>query len=111
MSKSRIGNDPLDALLSVERDTTTQQEQPEATPPIEATKALKPKKPKKVRVTVLLDEGLADKARDCVYWSPGQTLASLAEEALEREIKRRAKKRGEEFPKRSAEIPLGRPIQ
>jgi post-segregation antitoxin (ccd killing protein) len=65
---------------------------------------------KRARYTVNLDGELIDRARDVVWWTPGLTLSSLTADALEREIRRLEKKRGEPFPKRKGKLIVGRPI-
>jgi post-segregation antitoxin (ccd killing protein) len=65
----------------------------------------------KSQIAVTVTEELADRARDAVYWTPGLTLSGLVEEALEREIRRRERARGESFPKRKGDLPSGRPIR
>jgi post-segregation antitoxin (ccd killing protein) len=65
----------------------------------------------KSQIAVTVTEELADRARDAVYWTPGLTLSGLVEEALEREIRRRERARGEPFPKRKGDLPSGRPIR
>jgi hypothetical protein len=52
-----------------------------------------------------------DRAKDAVFWTPGQTLAAFVEEALSRQIQRRADERGEPFPPRTSHLPPGRPVR
>lgn len=106
MSKSRIGNDPLDALFSQPetRDPQPEKEERAQSPTHSLPKA------RKARVTFLLDEEVADKARDLVFWSPGETMASFAERAIKKAIAAEEKKRGEPFPPRKADLPKGRPV-
>lgn len=110
MSKSRIGSNPLDALISVDREPVIEAEAP--TPKLQPSqKERLPKKTDKSRVTVLIADDVASRARDAVYWTPGETLASFAEKALEEAVKRAEKRRGEPFPKRDAELSTGRPVR
>ncbi len=64
----------------------------------------------KLRFTFQLREDVIEKARDAVYWTPGVTLASFAEEAFIRLIEQMEKQNGKPFPSRSAELKTGRPI-
>jgi len=110
MSKSRIGSNPLDALISVKREPLVEAEP--STPKLKPSKKEEgPKKSRKSRVTVLIDDDIASRTRDAVYWTPGETLASFAEKALEEAIKRAEKRRGESFLKRGAELSTGRPLR
>lgn len=109
MSKSRLANDPLDAMFSEPMEspgqkTSVQKESVSGRfTPTEAKK-------QKVRVTVLVDSEVAEKARDVVFFTPGETLASFAERALTKAIEESEKDRGEAFPKRHSNLPLGRPV-
>lgn len=103
-SRSRIGENPLDAVLSK---------------PVKKTKqlaAVEPKKAAKVRATFHLSEELFEAVRDAVVSLSGPplrlTLASFAENALRRELERlqKAENKGKAFPKRESELRGGRPI-
>lgn len=59
----------------------------------------------------LIPKKTLEKARDAVYWTPGLTLASLTEMALQREIERLEKTRGGSFQPRKGELPTGRPVR
>jgi len=107
MSNSRIGNNPLDTLFSSPQATEQKAEahRSKARAPIEREIV------EKARFTVLLEKNIAEKARDVVFWTPGATLASFVEEAIEEAIKRKEKSRGEPFPNRSGKLPTGRPLK
>ena len=60
------------------------------------------------RVSFKVALELAEKMRDCVYWSPGLTMTSLFEEAVFDKIKKLEKDRGEPFPSRESELSRGR---
>lgn len=102
MSKSRLANDPLETMFS-DQESTSGKEKP-------ATSQV-PSKAKKVRVTFLLDDEVADRARDLVFFTPGETLAGFAEKALSSAISKAETERGEPFPKRHGNLPSGRPIK
>lgn len=105
-SRSRIGANPLDAVLSSK--------------PAKKAKPLavveEPKRAAKVRATFHLSEDLFEAVRDAVVSLSGPphrlTLASFAETALRRELERlqKAENKGKPFPKRESELRGGRPI-
>jgi post-segregation antitoxin (ccd killing protein) len=64
----------------------------------------------KQRLTIQLSGDLLDRAKNAVYWTPGLTLAALAEEGLKRVVERIEKQRGSSFPHRKEELKGGRPI-
>lgn len=104
-AKSRIGDNPLDAVLSSK--------------PAKKAKPLsvaEPKKAAKVRATFHVSEDLFEVVRDAVVALSGPphrlTLASFAESALRRELERlqKAENKGKPFPKREGKLRGGRPI-
>lgn len=66
---------------------------------------------KKERFTVHLPSELIDRLRNAVFWTPGQTLASLAEGALSDAIEEIERERGGPFPHRKEELKGGRPLK
>ncbi len=96
MAKRRtIGANPLDAVIPAPREEKT----PSAPKPI------------KERLTVHLSLDLIDRVKNAVYWTPGLTLAGLAEEALAAAVDKLERVRGEPFPPRQAELKGGRPLK
>lgn len=65
----------------------------------------------KERLTVHLSQELINRIRNVVYWTPGLTLADLGEDAFNRAVAEREKKRGGAFPQRKAELKGGRPVK
>jgi len=65
----------------------------------------------KERLTVHLSIGLIDRVKNTVYWTPGMTLASLAETALQQLVDQLEKQRGEPFPPRKENLKGGRPLK
>lgn len=65
----------------------------------------------KQRVTVQISADVIERVKNAVYWTPGMTLASLAERAFADAVDHMEKKKGEEFPKRREELKSGRPIK
>lgn len=104
MSKSRIGSSPLDALVPTS-------DEPKRKRSKTTTSTEAPKKVKKIRLTVHVPEDVADRAKDATFWTPGLTLAALAEEALSKAVDDLEKKRGEAFPPRTSELRGGRPLK
>ena len=108
-SRSRIGDNPLDAVLSSKPASKKAKAAPSAA-------AVEPDKAAKVRGTFHLPEDLFDAVRDAVVALSGPTLrltlASFAETALRRELERlqKAENKGKPFPKRESELRGGRPI-
>lgn len=96
MAKRRtIGANPLDAVIPAPRE-----ENPPSSP-----RAIKE------RLTVHLSLDLIDRVKNAVYWTPGLTLAGLAEEALAAAVDKLERARGEPFPPRKAELKGGRPLK
>jgi hypothetical protein len=97
--------DPLDELLG---DSTPEvapdTDRPEAPPP-PATAA------PRLRLSTEIGAQVLDRAKDAVFWTPGQTLAAFVEEALSREVARRTDERGEPFPRRTSPLPPGHPVR
>jgi hypothetical protein len=106
--KTTIGDNPLDAVVP-DRVAAgkTHQAKPHVARPQPAPVA--PERVVKERLTVHLPVILIDRLKNAVYWTPGLTLAGLAEDALERAMDRMEKARGEPFEPRKGRIKAGRP--
>jgi hypothetical protein len=65
----------------------------------------------KDRLTVHLPVELIERAKNAVYWTPGLTLASLAEEALRQALAELEAARGAPFPPRERQLSVGRPLR
>lgn len=63
----------------------------------------------KSRFTFNLPDSLMEHARSAVFYTPGLNLSALIEQALEAELRRLERQRGEAFPRRTAPIRTGRP--
>ena len=61
------------------------------------------------RATVWMDPDVLAKARTAVQETPGLTLARLISEAVQKELKRRERQRGEAFEVIKVRLPPGRP--
>lgn len=105
-AKSRIGDNPLDAVLSSKPAKKAK--------PLAAVE--EPRRAAKVRATFHVSEDLFEVVRDAVVALSGPphrlTLASFAESALRRELERlqKAENKGKPFPKREGKLRGGRPI-
>lgn len=97
MPRKTIGTNPFDGMIP----TST------ASEPVEE----KPSKVQKDRLTIHLPINLIERIKNCVYWTPGTTLASLAEESLTETIDKIESERGKPFSHRSSELRGGRPIK
>ena len=105
--RKTIGENPLDALVppKVEKRTreTTPKKAPE--PPQEVHRGAKE------RLTVHLPLEVIDRAKNAVFWSPGLTLAGLAEAAFVKALEKLEKENGGPFSPRKGELKGGRPMK
>ena len=109
-SRQTIGENPLDAVIPHTKAPTKTSKRRLAP----AGTTLKPEKrgpAQKERVTFHVSTELVEHLRDAVYWTPGATLAGIAEDALAKGVMAMEKKRGESFPKRKGAIKTGRPVK
>lgn len=113
--KSTIGANPLDSLLGGEdrRNRSDREEKPEREKRerLPHSENLSRSGGGKVRLTVHVPSDVSERAKDAVFWTPGLTLADLAETALRKELDRIETERGERFPERTSELRGGRPIK
>lgn len=100
MAKRRtIGENPLDAIV------------PDRSKTEESGKSWeKQTRVVKERLTVHLPIDLINRIKNAVYWTPGLTLAGLAEIALRDVVDQLEEERGEPFPQREGELKGGRPL-
>ena len=91
MARKTIGANPLDAVI----------------PPPPAEPERGPAE-RKIRLTLHVTREIADRLRAAAYWTPGETLASVAERAIVAEVARMEKERGEAFPA-PGKLRTGRP--
>jgi len=108
--RKTIGNSPL--------DTVVPRREPEADTPIPPAAKERQRaheegsgRVTKERLTVHMPVELIERVKNIVYWTPGLTLARLAEEALTKEVEKREQERGEPFPRRTEELRGGRPLK
>ncbi len=65
----------------------------------------------KDRCTFHLPMDLMERVRNCVYWTPGLTMAEIAEEGIRHALAGYEKKNGGPFPPRKANLKGGRPMK
>ena len=100
MPKRRtIGTNPLDAVVPEQRDV-----------PQPRTTALAAPVGKE-RLTVHLPVDLIEGVKNAVYWTPGLTLARLAEDALRQALAELEAARGAPYPPRERPLTVGRPLR
>ena len=109
--RKTIGNSPLDTVVPRREPETADTPIPPATTQRQQPAEAGPGRVHKERLTVHVPVELIDRVKNIVYWTPGLTLARLAEEALTREVEKREKERGEPFPHRTEELKGGRPLK
>jgi hypothetical protein len=122
MKRKTIGENPLDALIPMGEP----KREPQKRVGSQVAAALKTstrrkdsifrdtvadKKPEKERLTVHLPVAVIDRAKNAVYWSPGLTLAGLAETAFLKTLEKLEKENGGPFDPRKEELKGGRPIK
>lgn len=110
---------PLDSLVPRKPEAPEKRAEPppvnrEARKPKEKPSETKAESPKahKERLTVHLPLEVIDRAKNAVYWTPGLTLAGLAEGAFLEAVERLEKKNGGPFQSRKEKkLKGGRPIK
>lgn len=73
--------------------------------------AVTPTSPRKERLTVHVTVEVVERAKNAVYWTPGLTLAGLAEDALKKAVETLEKAHGGPFDRRKGELKGGRPLK
>jgi hypothetical protein len=99
-----LGDNPLDALVPSE---TVAPHETDGRPRPTATSLTGGKS----RFTLHLSIGLMDRAKNASYWTPGLSLAGLAEAGIRAEVERLEKAHGKPFPERERELVGGRPMR
>ena len=65
----------------------------------------------KVTLSIRFPPELLERARTVVYYTPGETLGSLVERAVLRELDKMERSRGEPYPDKRGPLKTGRPIR
>lgn len=118
MTRKTIGENPLDVLVPL-KGTAKSRVGPKVAEALKAPRrkdsifrsTVEEKRPGRERLTVHLRVDVIDRAKNAVYWSPGLTLAGLAEEAFVKALEKREKDNGGPFAPRKGELKGGRPIK
>ncbi len=102
--RQTIGDNPLDAFIPPSTENN-------GSVAVLEKEQKTPSKSKKERITVQISVDVIERMKNAVYWTPGLTLASLAEEAFSKAVDKLEKGREEPFPQRKDELKTGRPIK
>lgn len=107
--RKTIQANPLDAVIPLHTHSkhtpTTRPNHPTTPQPAAANSS------KKRRLTVHVSEDLSNRVKNAVFWTPGLTLAALAEDAFSALVAQLEQERGETFPQRTSELKGGRPVK
>lgn len=95
-----LGDNPLDSLVPSKA----------AAPRVKPETPATPRAGRKARYTLHLPVDLMDRAKNASYWTPGLTLAALAEAGIRAELERLEKAHGKRFKERERELVGGRPL-
>ena len=96
---------------NTETDTLIQSHNGNPVDNLAAQAQISPKRTKAVkqRITVQISFDVIERLKNAVYWTPGLTIASLAEEAFSNAVDM-LEKENVTFPHRKEELKTGRPI-
>jgi hypothetical protein len=108
MKRKTIGENPLDALVPVKETAAARKTRRKKEPP---RLTAQEERELKERLTVHLRRSVIDRAKDAVYWTPGLTLAGLAEDAFVKVLEELERKHGGRFDPRRGELKGGRPVK
>jgi hypothetical protein len=105
--RQTIGENPLESLFELVGSNEN------SASSLHGEKQERPKKEKsskKQRITVQISIEVIERIKNAVYWTPGLTLASLAEDAFSKAVDMLEREKESPFPKRKNELKTGRPI-
>ncbi|MGI2299114.1 hypothetical protein [Candidatus Cardinium hertigii] len=109
--RQTIGDNPLDSLIQPISNNERSESILNSCEDVKQSIQQKTKSPKpKQRITVQISQDVIERLKNAVYWTPGLTLASLAEEAFSKAIDTLENEREAPFPNRREELKTGRPI-
>lgn len=104
-----IGENPLDTLVPTQ---PTSQASPRGQASTDGTQAAHtPPRVVKERLTVHVPVELIERVKNAVYWTPGLTLAGLAEAALTQTVDALEQQHGAPYPPRKENLTGGRPMK
>jgi hypothetical protein len=98
VKRQTIGANPLDVMVP-----------PAPSPSPEL--AQEDRKAAKERCTFHIPVDLMERARNCVFWTPGLTMGGLAEEGIKKALDAYEKKNGGPFQHRKSNLKGGRPAR
>ena len=104
-----IGENPLDTLVPPQTAPQARARGQAATDGAEESHP--PPRVVKERLTVHVPVELIERVKNAVYWTPGLTLAGLAEAALTQAVDALEKEQGEPYPPRKENLKGGRPMK
>ncbi|CCM10672.1 Putative uncharacterized protein (plasmid) [Cardinium endosymbiont cEper1 of Encarsia pergandiella] len=107
--RQTIGENPLDSLIQPVSGNERSKSISDSNERFKYS-VQKPPKSSKQRLTVQISKDVIERLKNAVYWTPGLTLASLAEEAFSKAIDRLESSRKSSFPRRDQELKTGRPL-
>lgn len=102
-----MGSDPVEEILSEDSEDTSSTSEA-------STESRQNGATVKKRVTVGIPEELAERLRNCVFWTAGDvTMSGIATEGIKKVVKAIEEERndGEKFPSRDQELKGGRPVK
>lgn len=110
MSKRKtIGENPLDNLIDNISNKKSSTEVLDANTSLKHPMQQQNKTSKQI-ITVQISQDVVDRVKNAVYWTPGLTLASLAEKAFSHAVDALENERKSVFPHRKEDLKRGRPI-
>lgn len=112
MARKTMPESPLD-MLTEPASKATKASRRGLVPAGTKSETAKPQSTKveKERLTVHVSVEVIERVKNAVFWTPGLTMAAMAEESLTGAVDRLEKKRGEAFPPRTHELKGGRPMK
>jgi hypothetical protein len=114
MKRKTIGETPWDAVVPPKETSAAAPPKKGTNVSVKKTRTT-PASPtrtvRKERLTVHLSVDVIERAKNAVFWTPGLTLARMAEEALQKALEGLEKAHGGPFAHRKAELKGGRPMK
>lgn len=122
MNKSTIKNDPFGTVIPLADDSETAIQRPRETirrevAPLPKTavanrvQSLPVTHQRKQKLTVHLDEDLANRVKNAAYWNPKLTIARIAEHGIRNAIEEVERENGGRYKQRESELIGGRPMK
>jgi len=109
--RKTIGETPWDAVVPPKVETVAAPKKAKTRPSAPSKPSETTPKAEKERLTVHLPVDVIERAKNAVFWTPGLTLAGLAEAALNKALEGLEKAHGGPFDRRKGELKGGRPMK